>query len=47
MRRRWHCRLYRNVLLVASVAYAVVLTRRDPALGERVGAVVATVMRNE
>jgi amino acid transporter len=29
------------VLLAASVAYAVVLTRRDPALGERVGAVVA------
>lgn len=28
-------------LLVASVAYAVVLTRRDPALGMRVGAVVA------
>jgi amino acid transporter len=28
-------------LLVAAVAYAVVLTRRDPALGERVGAVVA------
>ncbi|MEZ0114344.1 amino acid transporter [Catenulispora sp. EB89] len=28
-------------LLVASVAYALVLTRRDPALGERVGAVVA------
>ena len=28
-------------LLVASVAYALVLTRRDPALGMRVGAVVA------
>jgi len=28
-------------LLVAAVAYALVLTRRDPALGERVGAVVA------
>ncbi|ACU72202.1 amino acid permease-associated region [Catenulispora acidiphila DSM 44928] len=28
-------------LLVASVAYALVLTRRDPTLGERVGAVVA------
>jgi amino acid transporter len=29
------------VLLLVSVVYAVVLTRRDPALGERVGAVVA------
>jgi amino acid transporter len=28
-------------LLAASVAYAIVLTRRDPALGERVGAIVA------
>ena len=28
-------------LLVAALAYALVLTRRDPALGERVGAVVA------
>jgi amino acid transporter len=28
-------------LLAASVVYAVIFTRRDPALGERVGSVVA------
>jgi hypothetical protein len=28
-------------LLVVSVVYAVVLTRRDPSIGDRVGSIIA------